>query len=352
MLRPLLLSCLVFAAFALNAGGADVIPHGRVVTDTLWSPTLGVQKRLQVYLPPDYDAPAAVARRYPLVVYLHGRWGDETDLVAKGHLAQAMDSLIAEGMPPMIVAMPDGDDGWWMTWAMPDDPEACRRTPHREEPADRYCVRTQRYDEYVATDILTHIDSTFRTHVVREARGIAGLSMGGYGAVTIAARYPELFSVAVSHDGILSPGLMADSSGLIRNEPVRWRLGRTAAELQQATGFRWPSMYPQFGVDGSSWLARDPVLLLEQAQQRGAVVPELYIDVARSEEAARQNRLFRERIIGAKIPITYSEWPGKHAWDYWRVHVPDGLQFLASRVARPTLASRHPASPAARSSAK
>lgn len=342
MLRPLLLSCLVFAAFALNAGGSEHTPHGRVVTDSLWSPELGVRKKMQVYLPPDYSAAATAMRRYPLVVYLHGRWGDETDLVTKGYLALAMDSLIAEGMPPMIVAMPDGDDGWWMTWATPDDPAECQRTKHREEPPAEFCVRTQRYDAYVAHDVLSHVDSSYRTLALRDARGIAGLSMGGYGAIAIAARYPQLFSTAVSHDGILSPGLLADSSALASHGPVRWRQGRTTAELQLATGFRWPSMYPQFGVNPASWQARDPVVLLEQARNAGASLPELYIDVARAEEAARQNRIFRERLIGMKIPITYSEWPGKHAWDYWRAHVPDGLQFLAARLGRPALAMRVP----------
>ncbi len=348
MLRPLLLSCLVFAAFALNAGGSEVIPHGRVVTDSLWSPELGVRKKLQMYLPPAYSSAAAATQRYPLVVYLHGRWGDETDLVTKGRLALAMDSLIAEGMPPMIVAMPDGDDGWWMTWATPDDPAECQRTPHREEPAHMYCVRTQRYDAYVARDVLSHVDANYRTIPLRDARGIAGLSMGGYGAVTIAAQYPEQFSTAVSHDGILSPGLLADSSELVNNGRVQWRQGRTAAELQVATGFRWPGMYPQFGVDAASWVARDPVVLLEAAHQRGAPLPELYIDVARGEEADRQNRIFRERLIGMKIPVTYSEWPGKHAWDYWRAHVPDGLQFLASRLGGPAVAQRTPAAAAPR----
>ncbi|NJN36667.1 MAG: hypothetical protein HC794_05935 [Nitrospiraceae bacterium] len=72
MLRPILLSCLVFAAFALNAGGSDVIPHGRVVTDSLWSPQLGVRKTMQVYLPPDYETTAA---RYPVIYFLAG-FGD------------------------------------------------------------------------------------------------------------------------------------------------------------------------------------------------------------------------------------------------------------------------------------
>ena len=211
--------------------------HGIVRTDTIWSQALGITKQLVVYLPPSYGDSGKADRRYPLAVYLHGAWGSETDWTAQGHLATTMDSLVAAGMQEMIVAMPDGDDGWWTTWHGLNDVAACRRTP-RTENADTYCVPWPKYDDYVVHDVIAHTDSAYRTMAQRESRGIAGLSMGGYGAITIAARNPGTFSVAASHSGVLRPALMVDSSTVATTGVPTLRDAHTTEELRAVSGPR------------------------------------------------------------------------------------------------------------------
>ena len=171
--------------------------NGTVHTDTFWSQSLGIQKDVQVYLPPSYATNSA--KRYPVLFYLHGLGGDEKNWTASGRLDAAMDSLIALGKAEAIVVMPDGDDGWWTTANMFADVPACRADTTRKEPAATYCVPWLHYDDYVARDLVTYIDGKYRTLPSRNSRGIAGLSMGGYGAVTIALAYPEVFAVAASH---------------------------------------------------------------------------------------------------------------------------------------------------------
>src|SRR5580765_444325 len=110
------------------------------------------------------------------------------------------DSLVAAGMPEMIVVMPDGDDGWYTTWNWLGDWAACKRKPPRpDEAADRYCVPWPHYDDYIARDLVSYIDSHYRTRADRAHRGIAGLSMGGYGAIALALGYPDVFAAAASH---------------------------------------------------------------------------------------------------------------------------------------------------------
>jgi S-formylglutathione hydrolase FrmB len=333
MLRLLFRSCLLLATVALRAGNGEIV-HGTVHRDTIWAPTLGVRKQMLVYLPTSYDTAHSATKRYPVAVYLHGRWGDETDLVLKAHIAESMDSLVAIGMPEMIVVMPDGDDGWWINWATAPNMPECRRTPHRREPADEFCVPTPRYDDYIVNDVLAHIDSTYRTLARGESRGIAGLSMGGYGAVAIAALHPGIFGAAVSHGGVLTPGVYADSSQLASTGVVNWRDGRTMAELQKGTGQQWPGMYPMFGLDTLSWQARDPARLLIALKARGKPLPALYADMAQDDERLEQNRVFRRTMKSHDIPVQYVEWPGKHSWIYWNAHVPQGLRFIAEHVAR------------------
>lgn len=331
MIRLALLGCLLLTVAALRASDSPVV-RGTVTRDSLWSPTLGVRKNVEVYLPPSYEASAAKGTRYPVTIYLHGKWGNESDWLKRGRLARVMDSLVAEGMPEMLVVMPDGDDGWWTSWELGSDLAECRRTPHRGERPAAFCVVNPRYDQYVVNDLLSYVDSTYRTLARPESRGIGGLSMGGYGAFTIAARFPGTFAAAASHDGILSPGLLPDSSTFVADGRVSWRVGRTTAELQRATGPRWEGMYPMFGLDPQSWQLRDPASLLAGMKAAGNALPKLYADVASGDEVLHHNRVFRDAMRAQGIPLSYVESDGKHAWTYYRERLPHGLHFIASRL--------------------
>ena len=311
---------------ATVAGAQAGVRHGVVHTDTMWSQALGVTKTLVVYLPPSYTV-GGLPRRYPLAVYLHGLQGSESDWTARGQLAASMDSLVAAGMPEMIVVMPDGDDGWWTTWHALNDLPACRRV-QRQENADTYCVPWPRYDDFVAYDVVTYADSIYRTIPQRESRGIAGVSMGGYGAISIAARNPRTFSVAASHSGVLRPALLADSS----SGAVILRDGRTTGELRGAAGARWENMSSAFGTDSVSWLSRDPSRLIEQMLWRGDLVPSLFVDVGTDDALLAMNRSFRDRMADLAVPILYAEWGGRHDWAYWRAHLPESLRFIAERL--------------------
>jgi S-formylglutathione hydrolase FrmB len=326
----LLLLCAVTAVRAQSAG-APGAPHGTVRTDTMWSQALGVTKQLMVYLPPSYSRPESATRRYPVAVYLHGSFGSEVDWIAQGRLAQTMDSLIATGMREMIVVMPDGDDGWWTTWNALNDVAACRRTP-RTENADTYCVPWPKYDDYVVHDVLAHTDSLYRTVAQRASRAIAGLSMGGYGAISIAARNPSVFAVAASHSGELRPALMADSSTLATTGSVTLRDARTRDELRAASGGRWERIAPAFGTDSVSWMSRDPSRLIERAMRRGDALPAWFVDVGAEDSRLPMNRSFRDRMTVLGVPLQYAEWGGRNDWKYARAHLPESLRFIAERL--------------------
>ncbi|HYW49873.1 MAG TPA: alpha/beta hydrolase-fold protein, partial [Gemmatimonadaceae bacterium] len=232
LLRLLLLitTCVV----TVQAQDAPAVRKGRVESKAFRSQALGITKTLVVYLPPSYDDAASATLRYPVAVYLHGAFGSEGDWTVQGRLAETMDSLVAGGMREMIIVMPDGDDGWWTTWHGLNDVAACRRQP-RQENADTYCVPWPKYDDYVTHDVLALTDSLYRTRPGRASRAIAGLSMGGYGAISIAARNPSLFVAAASHSGVLRPALMTDSS----TGAVTQRDARTRDELRAVSGGRW-----------------------------------------------------------------------------------------------------------------
>lgn len=310
-------------------------PRGvsRVVADSFWSQALGIRKQFVVYLPPSYDPNGP--RRYPVAYYLHGMWGDEWNWVRAGALDRTLDSLIAGGTPEMIVVMPDGDDSWYTTWNNLGNNAACRRAnpPGRTgESVDAYCVPWPHYDDYIARDLVARVDSVYRTVPSRSARGIAGLSMGGYGAVSLALMYPDVFSAAASHSGVVSPLYTGPHPYA---PPPRY--ATTEAELRANARALWPSMVLAFGRDTTGWWPRDPG---RRAAQYRALHPEpmpaLMMDVGTDDPYVDQSRDLHATLERLGIHHDYAEWPGKHDWSYWSRHARESLRWIGGRIANGT----------------
>jgi S-formylglutathione hydrolase FrmB len=303
--------------------------HGSVVTDTLWSQALGTRKVVIVYLPPSYAK--SPARRYPVAYYLHGLAGSEVDWTKSGKLNEAMDSLVGAGGPEMIVVMPDGDDGWYTTWNSLVTIEACRKTAPAREKADSYCVPWQHYDDYIARDVVPFADTKYRTRGDRRHRAIAGLSMGGYGAMALALEYADLFAAAASHSGVLAP-LYAGPAPF--DGHPRW--ASDAADLEKGWGTLWPRIAPAFGRDTAAWWSRDPGRRLERlvAQKGRSAVPALFADCGAEDPLVDENRAFRWKTEQVGVPIVYHEWPGKHEWPYWRAHVGESLGWIGTVIGK------------------
>jgi S-formylglutathione hydrolase FrmB len=145
-----------------------VLPNGPRAPDGSLAFTSGVC----VYLPPGY---ASGSMRYPVVYLLHGGGGDAGDAVAQGHLRQTMDGLIAaDPKQAAIVVMPDGDDGQWY-----DGIDGKIRN-----------------ETYMTKNVIPYIDHHFRTIPTRAGRAITGVSNGGFGAMLLAEKHPQLFIAA------------------------------------------------------------------------------------------------------------------------------------------------------------
>ncbi|MBP6774881.1 MAG: hypothetical protein KA154_17970 [Gemmatimonadaceae bacterium] len=314
-------------AQAAPASAATGRARGTVHTDTLWAQSLGIRKALTVYLPPSYAT--SPNRRYPVLVYLHGLGGNERNWVDAGKLDRTLDSLTATGKPEAIVVMPDGDDSWYTTWNGLIDAAVCRSDTTRREPAASYCVPWPHYDDYIAHDIIAHVDGRYRTRVGAAHRGIAGLSMGGYGAITLALAYPDVFAAAASHSGVVSPRYL----GPVPFAPPP-RYATTLGEMQAATRGLWKSMAPAFGRDTIAWMARDPGQLARRALTRrnAAMLPRLLIDCGVDDAYIQQNRDLHHTLIQLNVPHEYAEWPGAHTWSYWSGHAAQSLTFLLSVV--------------------
>jgi len=322
----------VFArSYAALAGAALLLapPRGTVRVERFFAPALGVEKHYVIYLPPSY--PSSPGRRYPVAYYLHGFSGDESDWVSLGSIDVVADSLIAGGTPEMILVMPDGDDGWYTNWEEPPEPyDACLVDTLVNRAAPALCVVQAHYEDYIVRDLVRHVDSTYRTVADRRHRGIAGLSMGGFGAATIALEHPDVFSAAASHSGVLSP-LYAGPHPFAA--PPRYHTSIDSV----AAGWKgmWAAIAPAFGRTLASWTARDPAQLVRRLAAAGGPMPALFLDVGTHDGLVDQARAFHSELAALGISSTYAEWPGgKHDWKYWHAHAGESMRWLAERIAR------------------
>jgi enterochelin esterase family protein len=144
------------------------------------------RRRIPVYLPPSYANQPE--KHYPVVFMLHGYSGNSlmwlnTNMFYQPTVPERFEQLIKAGKSgEMILVFVDGFNGL-----------GCSQ--YLNSPA------SGRYEDYVIQDLVPYIDSKFRTAGTREGRAVAGKSSGGYGAVRLAMRHPEVFSAFASHAG-------------------------------------------------------------------------------------------------------------------------------------------------------
>ncbi len=296
---------------------------GRVELHTFHSDALGVDKRYVIHLPGGYGADPAA--RWPVVYYLHGLGGRETDWVDGLDIGTVADRV---GLPAIIV-MPDGDTGFYANTVTAPDYDACRRDGAGlfDPAADRAatCTRTGRYEDYIVQDLIAHVDATYATRRDRGGRGIAGLSMGGFGALMLAMRHPDRFSAAASHSGVdallyLGPHPYAPGEITLVEDPGSF------ARFAGPIGALWVTI---FGPDRATWEAHDPAFLARTLAP-GALA--LYLDGGTEDGFMLDDgaSYLHDLLTARGIAHTFFLGPGGHDFAFWRDRVDDSLGFFAA----------------------
>ena len=266
----------------------------RVEDWTLQTPALLDPTRVRVLLPAGYAADAG--RRYPVLYLLHGADSDYRSWTRYGD-AQAITAHAA-----MIVVMPDGGpNGWYTDWyqgARPVQP---------------------RWETYHVGELVPWVDATYRTIATRRGRAIAGLSMGGYGALSYAARHPATFAAAASFSGALEVG-SADAWGERSTNQARWRAHlpislaarlRSLALVELRTGDGRPGPLDPRGTKPGC----------------GACALERYLHSS--------NVRLHARLRALGIRHVWDDYgPGTHDWPYWRRDLRETLPDLARVLGR------------------
>jgi S-formylglutathione hydrolase FrmB len=301
-------------------------PSGTVIDGTFHSDALGVDKHWVAWLPPGYDAPENQTRRYPVVYWLHGLSGNEWNAV-NWHIDQAA----ADAKLDAILFFLDGDDSFYANWVRPAGYDECLKHPRpfgAEKDMTHYCVKSGRYEDYVAKDAVAFADGKFRTIADRTGRAIAGISMGGLGALELAFRNKSLYAAVASHSGVDS---------LLYKGPHPYDASKatffTAADIGQF-GSAIPGINAWVtGIYGdfAGFQAHDPATLAAKLNPGELAI---YLDCGTDDDLGLDaNAAYLHDVLTArKIAHTYFEGPGGHNQVFWQGRFPESLKFFAGAL--------------------
>lgn len=205
----------------------DSIPAPSLRNNLLGDPDI---RAATVYLPPSYSKNRA--KRYPVVYLLHG-FGADHRAFMKGayqnlNVRISMDSLIKAGLSKeMIVVTPNARDFFDGSFYV-------------NSPA------SGNWEDFIVRDMVSYMDRRYRTIRNRSGRGIAGHSMGGFGALRVGMRYPEVFSAIYA----LSPCCLGDYATIEQGGARNWKIDAGLTERSQfaVAGFNANMLYALAGV--------------------------------------------------------------------------------------------------------
>ena len=270
-----------------------------------------------VVLPPDYASAESRNTRYPVLYLLHGLTGHYSDWTNRTKLAEYASQY------QLIIVTPEGNDGWY---------------------TDSATTSTDKYESYIVQELIPDVRDRYRTIETREARAIAGLSMGGYGALKFAVKYPQLFGFAASMSGAL---------------------GAASWTEQDLRGYEtvWRSLASVFGPTDSAVRPANDLnqLFRNTPAERLATLPYIYLDCGTEDGLLQSSTALANILLMRKIPHEFRQLPGAHTWSYWDQQVVEVLRIagakmnagkkalkataVSSSLKRETAQSRHYATP-------
>jgi S-formylglutathione hydrolase FrmB len=251
-----------------------------VKVDSIFAPSLGRAKKLAVILPAEYSS----SKRYPVLYLLHGNGGNHLQWLNGSHVKTYVQKL------SLIVVMPDAESSFYVN--SDTDPR-------------------NRFEDFIMMDVRQYIQNRYAVDTLRQA--IAGASMGGYGALLLAFKYPRRFFFA------------GDISGAL-DIPRYIYLRERDADLSGSV----PNLKRIFGSGPSAFRRAHDLFSLYHAVAADSL-PYLYLAMGIQDEYGlrlRTHRAFVDSLSAAGIAYEYHETPGRHNWAYFDTELLSLIQKL------------------------
>ncbi len=290
-MRKLWLYVTLFVVVACLSGCSQrpATDNDRVKQITIHSDLLDRDIISHVCLPIGYQD----TTRYPVLYYMASAGGSSFTVINQFGIAEAADALTKNAqMDPMIIVALGIDFSFGMNSA--DVPGEVTF-----ESQSTYTFREGRYEDYIIQEAIPYIDAHYPTIADREHRSIGGYSMGGFAALYVAFRNPDLFSKVGGH----SPTLFEDT--YITSKIHAW-------------------MFP----DEKAREARDPMRLAGSQDLSGLSV---YLDTGPADVNAAACGSLSQILAEQQVDVSYQLLPGAHGFAYCREHMPEYLAFYGQK---------------------
>ncbi len=241
---------------------------------TVKTPNLQGRGDICVYVPKVEDV-----QDLPVIILMHGVYGSAWIWAHKAGVHFTADKMInSKEISPFIIAMPS--DGLW------GDGSA-------------YLAHNQKnFEQWIVDDVRHAILENIETSSQTSKFFISGLSMGGYGALHLGAKYSNIFSGISGHSSITH----IDQMPLFVEEPQH--------------------LYPNINLEEVS-------VFKSILNNRNNLSP-LRFDCGKNDLLIEHNRALHKSLETNNIPHIYEEFEGAHEWEYWQVHIKDTLLFFNS----------------------
>ena len=279
----------IFSFYILNSAVAQSV--GKVIEQQIIkSNILKKDVRYAIYLPPDYFTSE---RTYPVVYLLHGYTDDHTGWLQFGEINRYADKAISEGLiPPMIIVMPNGDSSWYI---------------------NSYDGK-ENYEDFFIKEFMPSVEKVFRIKAEKKYRGIAGLSMGGYGTLFYSLKYPQLFAAAAP----LSAAVLDDTS-MVTMPDNNW--DHTFAQLF-GRGLKGKERL------NNTWYNNSILKMVDTKSGDDLKKVRYWIDCGDDDFLTNGNCLLHIALTEKRVPHEFRVRDGAHNWTYWRTGITDALQFI------------------------
>ena len=225
-----------------------------------------------LFLPPLLNV-----KNIPLVILLHGVYGSAWHWAYKGgaHIA-AWEMMEKKEIQPMVIAMPS--DGLWG--------DGSAYLPHHG------CD----FEKWIVDDVPEAVKEQVTAVSSSSDVFISGLSMGGFGALRLGAKYGHRYRAISAHSSITAMEQMS----LFVEEPLE-----------------------KYGKSKS-------YSVIETIKEHKEQLPDIRFDCGTEDFLIAHNRRLHEQLNQAEVPHVYQEFPGGHEWPYWQEHIKDSLRFFNS----------------------
>jgi enterochelin esterase family protein len=272
---------------------------GEIKTASFASAGLGKAVSYVVDLPPSYDSGD---KKYPVIYALHGLFESGAAWERRGLAAALQVSREKGETPEVIVVAADAGNSFYVNSA------------------------AGAFEDMVTKDLIEHVEKTYRVVPSRAGRALLGVSMGGYGALRMAFKYPERFAAVATHSAMVLEKIPTAEDGA--------RRGQMAAFNRV------------FGdpIDPALWAANDPLQLVIKLDPKTA--PAVYLDCGTEDRFMLYvgNKDLHEKLLAKGIQHEFGLYPGDHGYDYVRTVIDKSLRFLGAALRPAPAPTPRPAS--------